>query len=71
MLFIEFIEFSQKLFVLTVIFAALTKGRFFTLSFCFFDEAWRPLSGKTSINLRKNISPYFTGRTSKKKVQFS
>ena len=61
------ILFSQKLLVLTIIFAALTQGRFSTLSFCFSDEARRRLPGETSINTGKNISLYFTGRTSKKK----
>ena len=60
------IYLSQKLLVLTVIFAALTQGRFSTLSFYFSDEAWRLLPGETSINSRKSIFLYLTGRTSKK-----
>ena len=53
-----------------LVFAALTQGRFSTLSFCFSDEAWRLLPGETSINSRKNISVFYR-RNIKKKVQSS
>ena len=63
----SYIQFSQKLLVSTIIFAALTQGRFSTLSSVFSDEAWRLLPGETSINSRKNISAFYRQNIKKRK----
>ena len=75
MLFLEFIDVSpgvqSKLFMLTVIFAALTQGRCSTLSFFFSDEAWRPLPGEISIHSRKTSLRILPVEHQKEKVQSS
>ena len=53
--------------MLTVIFAALTQSRFSTLSFCFSDEAWRPLPGETSINSKKHFFAFYRQNIKKRK----
>ena len=66
----SYIQFSQKLLVSTIIFSCSHSGSVFHPEFCFSDEAWS-LIARRNVNKfeKKNISLYFTGRTSKKETR--